>query len=190
MLVDVGGMPRSGKGAGIHYHMVLDRKVEYKARDVQRQLIAWVRMTRPDGSTIEYEDEIVPLSEEERATLPVRAMDCLDCHNRPAHQFKAPTDAVNELLADGVLSRDLPYIKREAVIALDGDYETTAEVILGIEASLRSFLCRDRSICRLDRSICRHDRSFSCRFRLSERCRSLNIEDRLRPSTVGFSLCL
>jgi hypothetical protein len=139
MLVHVGGQSRMERGAGIHYHMFLGRKVEYKARDEQRQQIAWVKLTRPDGSTLEYENESDPLSEEERAALPVRTMDCLDCHNRPAHRFAAPTDAVNEALATGVLPRKLPYIKRQAVIALDGDYESAEEAAAGIEESLQTF---------------------------------------------------
>jgi len=139
MLVHVGGQSRMDRGAGIHYHMFLGRKVEYVARDERRQQIAWVRLTQPDGSAIEYEYEPSPLSDEERAALPVRTMDCLDCHNRPAHRFPAPTDAVNEALARGAIPRALPYIKRQAVIALDGDYETTEEALPAIEESLRSF---------------------------------------------------
>jgi hypothetical protein len=139
MLVNVGGEKRNGGGGGIHYHMLLGRKVEYLARDEQRQQIGWVRVTRPDGSTAEYENPYFPIEEEQRASLPVRTMDCLDCHNRPAHQFRAPTDSVNAALAGGAISRDLPYIKREAVLALAGDYESAQEAMSGIEAHLTGF---------------------------------------------------
>jgi len=139
LLVDVGGVPHSGGGGGIHYHMLLGRQIEYVARDEQRQRIAWVRKTRPNGTAVEYNDEVAPLTEEERAVLPVRRMDCLDCHNRPAHRFLAPTDSVNEAIAAGAISRALPYIKREAVIALDGDYETTEQALAGIEQHLQGF---------------------------------------------------
>jgi hypothetical protein len=139
MLVNVGGEPSNGAGGGIHYHMLLGGKVEYLARDEKRQQIGWVRVTRADGSSVEYENEYVPISDEEREALSVRTMDCLDCHNRPAHQFPPPTDSVNEALASGAISRDLPYIKREAVLTLAGDYETTEEALAAIEEHLLEF---------------------------------------------------
>ena len=67
-------------------------------------------------------------------------MGCLDCHNRPAHQFEAPINSVNRALEDGEhLPRSLPYIKRESVRALDGDYPTTEAALAGIADSLLSF---------------------------------------------------
>jgi hypothetical protein len=32
---------------------------------------------------------------DEPAKHVVRAMDCMDCHNRPAHHFRTPNDAVD-----------------------------------------------------------------------------------------------
>jgi len=139
MLIDVGGRGRGKhKGSGIHYHMFVAQKVEYIARDAQRQEIAWVKVTREDGTTKEYQDSAHPISESERASLEVRRMDCLDCHNRPAHQFTAPTDAVNDALATGSISREIPFIKLEAVKALDGDYATTHAAMAGIAEALKT----------------------------------------------------
>ena len=108
MLINVGGRGHGYReGSGIHYHMFVAQKVEYIARDPQRQQIAWVKVTRADGSTLEYQDSANPIGESERASLEVRTMDCLDCHNRPAHRFTAPTDSVNDALAVGSdLARD------------------------------------------------------------------------------------
>ena len=140
MMVKVGG----GKddligGRGIHYHMLNAQKVEYIARDAQRQEIPWVRVTRQDGSSVVYEHLENPLDDSERESLEVRTMECLDCHNRPAHQFDAPVDSVNRALDVGKISREIPYIKRESVRALDGEYETTEEALAGIDASLTAF---------------------------------------------------
>jgi hypothetical protein len=63
-------------------------------------------------------------------------MDCLDCHNRPAHRFTAPTDAVNEALAAGSIPREIPFIKLEAVKALDQDYPTREAATAGIAKAL------------------------------------------------------
>jgi hypothetical protein len=137
LLIDVGGKGRDHReGSGIHYHMFVAQKVEYVARDAQRQDIAWVKVTRADGSTVEYEDSSDPLDEAQRASLGVRTMDCLDCHNRPAHRFTAPVEAVNAALAAGAIPREIPFIKLEAVRALDGDYATTEAAMAGIAEAI------------------------------------------------------
>ena len=48
----------------------------------------------------------------------IRVMDCIDCHNRPAHGFPAANDAVEKAMFAGSLSRALPNIKRVAVQAM------------------------------------------------------------------------
>jgi hypothetical protein len=137
MLINVGGSGHGYReGSGIHYHMFVAQKVEYIARDPQRQEIVWVKVTRADGSTREFQDPSDPVGEAERASLTVRTMDCLDCHNRPAHRFTAPIDAVNDALATGSISREVPYIKLEALKALDQDYATTEAAMAGIADTL------------------------------------------------------
>ena len=52
-------------------------------------------------------------------------MDCIDCHNRPSHNYRSPNHSVNEALFLGRIPAGLPFIKREAVKALDADYTDT-----------------------------------------------------------------
>jgi hypothetical protein len=140
MLVKIGGEKTTFlKGAGIHYHMLIASKVEYVATDDRRQEIAWVRVSRGDGSVTEYNNEDNLLSEEERASYEVRTMDCMDCHNRPSHQFPAPMQSVNEALEENTISPALPFIKVQAVRALDTPYDSTEEAVVGIANALRSF---------------------------------------------------
>jgi len=140
MLLKVGGEKTSlMHGSGIHYHMLIALKVEYIATDERRQEIGWVRVERADGGVTEYDRLDHPLSDEEKATLEVRTMDCMDCHNRPSHQFPVPTETVNEALAAGGISLELPSIKVQAVTALDGGYATTQEAMTGIADSMRDF---------------------------------------------------
>jgi nitrate/TMAO reductase-like tetraheme cytochrome c subunit len=140
MLLKIGGEKTAFmKGSGIHYHMLIASEVEYIPADSSRQEIAWVRVTRGDGSVTEYLNTELGLGEEERAALELRTMDCMDCHNRPAHQFPAPVETVNRALEEGTISRYLPYIKREAVAALDKGYSTQDEAMTGIANDLRRF---------------------------------------------------
>jgi hypothetical protein len=140
MLLKIGGEKTTFmQGSGIHFHMLIAAKVEYIATDERRQEIAWVRVTRTDGSVTEFNRQGDPLSDEEKATLELRAMDCMDCHNRPSHQFPVPTESVNEALAEGSISLELPSIKVPAVRALDGRYATMEEAMTGITRSMRDF---------------------------------------------------
>jgi hypothetical protein len=140
LLLKVGGGGNTLMGGGgIHYHMLIAQKVEYIARDPGRQDIAWVRVVREDGQVKEYANDDEPLTDEERESLEVRQMECLDCHSRPAHRFPSPIDSVNLALASGRISPKIPYIKEASVRALDHEYSTTPEALEGIESNLRDF---------------------------------------------------
>jgi hypothetical protein len=140
MLVKIGG-EQTGfmKGSGIHYHMLIASKVEYIARDPRRQDIAWVRVTRADGSVSEFDNVGEPLTDAEKAALELRTMDCMDCHNRPAHQFLSPMSSVNMALEQGAMPKSLPYVKVQAVKALSERHETTEEAMVGIANYVRNY---------------------------------------------------
>jgi len=63
----------------------------------------------------------------------------MDCHNRSAHAFLAPADAVDIALREGALDPTLPFIKREAVAALVHTYPDPQSAEAGITASLTDF---------------------------------------------------
>lgn len=148
MLVNVGGGGSNNgllKGSGIHYHMLTAKKVEYGARDEQRQDIAWVRVTDPDGTVREFAKKDAPLGDAERSSLEVRTMECVDCHSRPAHRFESPARSVNAALAAGAISPEIPRVKEASVRALDGDYPTEAAAMKGIAESVRGFYEEEQS---------------------------------------------
>jgi nitrate/TMAO reductase-like tetraheme cytochrome c subunit len=140
MLVKIGGEKTTFlKGSGIHYHMLIANKVEYIATDEKRQEIAWVRVSRGDGSVTEFNNQDNLLSEEQREQNGVRIMDCMDCHNRPAHQFPTAMHSVNQALEEGSISLALPTIKLQAVQAIDSTYESGEAADVGIANRLRDF---------------------------------------------------
>jgi hypothetical protein len=144
MLVKIGGEKTAFlKGSGIHYHMLIASHVEYIAVDGKRQEIAWVRVTRGDGSVTEFNNEDYPLEPEERERMEIRTMDCMDCHNRPSHQFPSPMQSVDAALAEGTIPQDLPFIKLEAVKALDMDYSSTEEAMVRVANRIRGFYRRE-----------------------------------------------
>jgi hypothetical protein len=69
----------------------------------------------------------------------LRRMDCLDCHNRPAHPFAVSAErAVDAALADGRVPRALPFARRDVVAALSKDYPSQDAAIAGIDRDLRA----------------------------------------------------
>jgi formate-dependent nitrite reductase cytochrome c552 subunit len=124
-----GGDPSFGPVGGIHWHMNIANTVEYIHTDEARQKIPWVRVTDRDGKITVYESTEEPLTPEQVAAATPRRMDCMDCHNRPSHNFLPPARAVNIAMATGRISTNLPNIKRLAVEALIAEYATTEEAM-------------------------------------------------------------
>ena len=97
---------------GIHWHINSDVKIEYIASSDKREYIPWVRfVNRATGDTTLYQDINEPLDQEAIDTLEMREMDCLDCHNRPSHQFQPPQKFTDDLIAAGVIPVELPEVK-------------------------------------------------------------------------------
>jgi nitrate/TMAO reductase-like tetraheme cytochrome c subunit len=137
MLLKVGGADSSSDHTkGIHWHMAADNKIEYIAADEKRLEIPWVRMTGSDGIPTVYQTKDNPLTPEQIASSEIRTMDCIDCHNRPTHQFHSPERALNEALATGRLSPGIPEIKLNGIEALTGNYETEGEALKAIRKTL------------------------------------------------------
>ena len=140
MLINVGGgSPVTGVVAGIHWHMNIANTLEYISTDSQRQVIPWVRIKDRQGNVTEYYDRQRPLSTQQIAQSDKRRMDCVDCHNRPAHIYLPPDLAVDQALAAGKLDASLPYVKRKAVEVLDKPYKTEDEAVKTIAQDLDAF---------------------------------------------------
>jgi nitrate/TMAO reductase-like tetraheme cytochrome c subunit len=139
-----GGRAELGAGSGIHWHMNIDNRVEFIATDAERQTIPWVKFTDRSGNVKEYAvDGVTP---EQLAQGEHRTMDCMDCHNRPAHTFEpSPERAVDNAITAAAVPRDLPFARREAVAALKDSYASNAEALSGIEARLRKFYANQSS---------------------------------------------
>lgn len=140
MLINVGGgSPTTGLVTGIHWHMNIANEITYLSIDDHRQIIPWVRMKDRQGNVTEFTDRTRPPSAELIATGNRRRMDCVDCHNRPAHLYQPPDTAVDQAFVAGKLDPSLPYLKRQAVAALSKPYSSTPEALRAIETGLTDF---------------------------------------------------
>jgi len=135
LLMHIGG----GNGyEGIHgAHMGPGVVIRYAHADKERQKIPWVEYTGKDGKTYVFKSE--GHEGDGPGSLPVRVMDCMDCHNRPSHSFETPEKAVNRAIDEGLIDRTLPFAKKAALEAVQQDYASTAESEREIPARFRAF---------------------------------------------------
>jgi nitrate/TMAO reductase-like tetraheme cytochrome c subunit len=134
MLLKVGGGdPTHGPVGGIHWHMSVANKIEYVATDDARQKIPWVRVTDPQGVVTEYRESKFT---NDVSQMNIRRMDCMDCHNRPAHKLYSPESAVNMAMSIGLIDTGLNFIKTNAMAALSGNYTNNDQAMQGIATLL------------------------------------------------------
>ena len=140
MLVNTGaGNQALGFTTGIHWHVGADVRIEYVAADAKRQEIPRVILTDLESRTRTVYEVKDGSGTSAAASGPSRVMDCIDCHNRPSHIFRAPFAFVNDALASGRVDPGLPGIKEAAVEACLAKYDTLEAARSGIAAKIRSF---------------------------------------------------
>ncbi|GAB4177294.1 MAG: NapC/NirT family cytochrome c [Calditrichia bacterium] len=118
-----GGKSQYGESEGIHWHMNINNDVYYIATDEKRQTIPWVKMVDPEGNETIYQNSEEPL-EGNPEDYEIRKMDCIDCHNRPSHQYRSPREIVNFLMASGRVPHDIPEIRVVAADAMIEEYHS------------------------------------------------------------------
>jgi NapC/NirT cytochrome c family protein len=129
----VGGAPSV---RAIHWHANPGVRVEYVSAD-GRKTIPYVRVTDANGNVKEYTSPDPPGQTPtggERHT-----MDCSDCHNRVGHPISpTPERAVDDAIAAGHVSRQLPHVRQEAVKLLKA-HATDPDGPAAIEREMRAF---------------------------------------------------
>ena len=133
LLMKIGG---GNKGIGIHgTHLGPGVHIRYGHSDPKRQTIPWIEYSGPGGKTV-YQAAGAPA---DGKGLSIREMDCIDCHNRPAHSYKLPERAVDEAMFAGDLSASLPFARKKSVEILKKNYASRDASATGIPAALTAF---------------------------------------------------
>jgi hypothetical protein len=135
LLLKIGGH-RPGRPDGIHGRHLADAdRIQYVSVDGRREVIPRVTYLDGQGGTVEYVSEEPP----PEGPLERRSMDCMDCHNRPTHAFELPERAVDRALAEGRISRALPFVRKQSVALLRSEYQDHDAAAKGIRGGLRAF---------------------------------------------------
>ncbi len=123
-----------GNTEGIHWHINPDVEISYQA-DEKRQTIPWVRyFNKQTGKEIIFleEDTSIHPNAKELENSEKRMFDCMDCHNRPSHEYFSPPKYVNGLFAGNKISTKVPYLKSAAMEATNDTYSTKDSAFMGI----------------------------------------------------------
>jgi hypothetical protein len=128
----------AARGAGIHWHASPGTVIEFASPPPGKEAVPYVRVTDRDRGTREF---VVPgATAAQFASAPLRRMDCTDCHNRPAHtMFATAARAVDTAIAEARIPRGLPFVRREAIAALEQSHATREAGLQAIASRLRAF---------------------------------------------------
>jgi len=115
----------------------LDPNLEFRfaCADAARQDIVWaeVRDKRTGQTRTFTKSGATP---EQIAGARVLEMECIDCHNRPAHAFQLPSRAIDAALSSGRLTTSLPFLKKFGLELLQAGYVSQDEAAQRIPAGL------------------------------------------------------
>ncbi len=134
-----GGNEESGVTSGIHWHMNIANTVTYLATDTARQVIPWVKIRSREGKETIYKSTEVDIPKEKLKNGDYRTMDCIDCHNRPAHIYHPPSQSVNNVMDLGWIDPKLPYAKSISVQALENGYTSKDVALDSIKIMIEDF---------------------------------------------------
>ncbi|OGL42453.1 MAG: cytochrome C, partial [Candidatus Schekmanbacteria bacterium RBG_13_48_7] len=141
LILKIGALHSAGGlQEGIHWHINPDVRIEYIADNEERENLPWVRYTNlKTGNTIVYQDQDSPITQSEIQTKKIRVLDCIDCHNRPSHNYRPPAIFVNEAITAGNISRELPEIKYISMEILSEEFTSHDAAMKGIQQKLFKF---------------------------------------------------
>ena len=133
LLMRIGG---GNDGIGIHgTHLGPGVVIRYGHSDEARQTIPWVEYEVNGKKTVYATPDAKP----DGAGLTERTMDCMDCHNRPAHSYDLPDGAVDKSMHDGLISASLPFAKKKAVEILKVNYLSRDDAAEKIPAAFAKY---------------------------------------------------
>ena len=136
------GPEYSGLGLreGIHWHINPAVNIDYLSESDKREKITYVKYTnKTTGEVTVYRNSDTPVSDSLVNASVLRTMDCIDCHNRPSHNYNSPTVYFNKAMITGAVSKDIPFIKKVAMGVLRETFSTNDTAMLKIEAGITDY---------------------------------------------------
>jgi len=129
-----------GLKEGIHWHINPAVNIEYISENNKREVINYVKYTnKTTGEVSVYHNENTPVTDSIMASSEVRKMDCIDCHNRPSHNYRSPTVYFDKAMITGAISNQIPFIKKVAMGILTEKFTDKDTALMKIDEGIRSY---------------------------------------------------
>jgi hypothetical protein len=142
------GPEYSGLGLkeGIHWHINPAVNIEYISENDKRENITYVKYTnKTSGEVTIYRNDENPVTDSLIAASTSRTMDCIDCHNRPSHNYKSPTSYFDKAMLSGAVSNSIPFFKKTVMGVLSAKFSTKDTAMMMIEQGITDFYKTDYS---------------------------------------------
>lgn len=136
------GPEYSGLGLreGIHWHINPDVNIEYISENDKRENITYVKYTnKKTGAVKVFRNEGNPITDSLISASNSRVMDCIDCHNRPSHNYNSPTVYFDKAMLNGAISKDIPFFKKASMNVLKETFTDKDTAIMKIRESIKGF---------------------------------------------------
>jgi len=142
------GPEYSGLGLreGIHWHINPAVTIDYISENDKRENITYVKYTNETtGEVTIYRNADNPVSDSLIAASETRTMDCIDCHNRPSHNYNSPTVYFDKEMLTGAISKDIPFFKKVSMGVLRETFSTSDTAMLKIKEGISGYYKTDYS---------------------------------------------
>jgi len=140
------GPEYSGLGLieGIHWHINPDINIEYISDDDKRENITYVKYTELTTGRIKiFRNDDNPVSDSTIAVAQTRSMDCIDCHNRPSHNYKSPPVYFDRAMLTGAISKEIPFFKKVSMDILKQTFTDKDTALMAIRDGITNYYKTD-----------------------------------------------
>jgi hypothetical protein len=127
LLLKIGGPDAVGaRKGGIHWHVSQGNRVIFMSEKEERKDILWLRLERKSEPPVEYRFTGENIPDAQIAAAPKRAMECVDCHNRPTHVYRSADDELDGMFNMWPELQNVPYLKKASKEVLAQRFDETA----------------------------------------------------------------
>ena len=136
------GPEYSGLGMveGIHWHINPAVNIEYISENDKRENITYVKYSNKTSGVVKiYRNDSNPISDSLLSVSTSRTMDCIDCHNRPSHNYNSPTVYFDKAMMAGAISKNIPFFKKAAMGILKESFSDKDTALMKIKNGITEF---------------------------------------------------
>lgn len=125
---------------GIHWHINPAVNIEYISENDKRENITYVRYTNiSTGKVKVYRNDSNPITDSMLKASQTRSMDCIDCHNRPSHNYKSPPVYFDNAMLTGEISKDIPFFKKVSMGILRDTFSDKDTALMKINDGITEY---------------------------------------------------